>query len=110
MATFAGGDDLTASVDAEIVEGGGTGFLEGPDGRAVFSVSFHAAREACEARTHHRRADACVGPVTAILAPDGAVRATGGGVPDGKLGSAASLRIPDAAGRRLRSGSAASVY
>ena len=104
MATFAGGDDLTASVDAEIVEGGGTGFLEGPDGRAVFSVSFHAAREACEARTHHRRADACVGPVTAILAPDGAVRATGGGVPDGKLGSAASLRIPDTAGRRLRSG------
>ena len=28
----------------QIVEGGGTGFLEGPDGRAVFSVSFHAAR------------------------------------------------------------------
>ena len=87
------GDDLTASVDAEIVEGGGTGFLEGPDGRAVFSVSFHAAREACEARTHHRRADACVGPVTAILAPDGAVRATGG-VPDGKLGSGEASGSP----------------
>ena len=104
MATFAGGDDLTAFPKHAEIEGGGTGFLEGPDGRAVFSVSFHAAREACEARTHHRRADACVGPVTAILAPDGAVRATGGGVPDGKLGSAASLRVPDAAGRRLRSG------
>jgi hypothetical protein len=85
MSVFAGGDDLevdsgsdvgSASVkDANFVN---TGFLEGPDGRAVFTVSFHAAREACEARTHNRRSSDS-GPATALLSPDGAVRATGGG-------------------------------
>ena len=87
MATFAGGNDLRSEAS--------TGFLEGPDGRAVFSVSFHAAREACEARTHHRRVDACSGPATVVLSPDGSVRAAGGGVPE-------ASRATDAASRRKR--------
>ena len=83
MEVDSGSDVGSASVkDANFVN---TGFLEGLDGRAVFTVSFHAAREACEARTHHRRSSDS-GPATALLSPDGAVRATGGGVPDEKRG------------------------
>jgi hypothetical protein len=108
MSVFAGGDDLevdsgsdvgSASVkDANFVN---TGFLEGLDGRAVFTVSFHAAREACEARTHHRRSSDS-GPATALLSPDGAVRATGGGVPDEKRGEnlANRRRLGGATGNR----------
>ncbi len=113
MSLFAGGDDLevdsgsdvgSASVSANFVN---TGFLEGPDGRAVFTVSFHAAREACEARTHNRRSSDS-GPATALLSPDGAVRATGGGLPDEKRGEnlANRRRLGGATGNRGRDGRA----
>ena len=106
MATFAGGADAASTTENAATASGSdasgsattkapsesTGFLEGPDGRAVFSVSFHAVREACEARTHHRRADRCSGPATVVLSPDGSVRAAGGGVPEASRAAEASSR------------------
>ena len=70
---------FSGEVDAD----GGSSFLLGEDGKAQFSVSFHAVREACEARTTNALQN--VGPAKAILSPDGSVKGEGGGVPDKQL-------------------------